>query len=507
MQRLLHITRSTATAVLCLLLATACGGGGGGPSVPEGPAFFFAGTTPLAGSFNVSLTQTVLVVFNKDVDPATVAPDTLIIRSGGGLTMAGTVSVVAGRANTVRWIPIHNMAVGETHTCTIAPELRSVDGDAVGGATNFSFVTVAGGGTGNGLPTSDQMRAALNRLNVGRQGHEATLLEDGRVLISGGFTIGGSTTDSAEVFLTALEQFVELTGTMVQERAGHTATKLQDGRVLLVGGWFTPSAGQNATSDTAEIFDPATNRFAATGTMTSQRADHAALLLPDGRVLITGGGRLVGSFLEDLATAEIFDPSTGLFTALAAEMTHTRATHGMVANGLGQFVLGGGSDADRRHDWYHVATETFENLGQGASDQGRFGPAMAAFDSGGVVIAGGDLLGTVMYVSTTGFVQNTGSGLNRPRSYAQAVRIKSDQILVTGGIDFSNGGFIEASCDVIVEGGIGGSNTFASAVRFGTGMVHHTATVLPSGDVLFCGGLNEDGSQPNKTAAFIFETR
>jgi len=211
--------------------------------------------------------------------------------------------------------------------------------------------------------------------------------------------------------------------------------------------------------------------------------------------------------LEDLATAEVFDPATGSFTALSQEMTHTRATHGMVNNGLGLIVLGGGSDADRRHDGYRIATGLFEDLGAGASDQGRFGPAMASFASGAVVIAGGDLLGTVMVVTTAGDVMNTGSGLNRPRSYAQAVRIKPDQILVTGGIDFSRGGFIEASCDVLVEGGAGGSNTFASAVRFSTGMVHHTATVLPSGDILFCGGLNEDGSLPNKTAAFIFEVR
>jgi hypothetical protein len=179
----------------------------------------------------------------------------------------------------------------------------------------------------------------------------------------------------------------------------------------------------------------------------------------------------------------------------------------MVDNGLGQIVLGGGSDADRRHDWYVKATGLFEDLGLGASDQARFGPAMARFDSGAVVIAGGDLLGTVMVVSTAGFVQNSGSGLNRPRSYATAVRIGPDQILVAGGIDFSRGGFIEASCDVIVEGGIGGSNTFGTDVRLGTGMAHHTATVLPSGNILFCGGLNEDGALPNKTAAYIFDVR
>ena len=113
----------------------------------------------------------------------------------------------------------------------------------------------------------------------------------------------------------------------------------------------------------------------------------------------------------------------------------------------------------------------------------------------------------MIYIQSGGFVQNTGSALNLPRSYATAVRIKPDQVLVVGGIDFSRGGFIEASCDVIIEGGTNGANTFATDVRVGTGMAFHAASPLPSGDVLFCGGLNEDGSMPNKTAAFIFDVR
>lgn len=496
-----------AALLAAALLLGACGGGGSGARPPAQPAFYFAATQPLAGATGVPLDQIVQVVFNKALDPSTVDAQTLTVASSSGVTMAGTLSLVgSGGDDVLRWIPIHSLGVGELHTCTLAATLRSVDGDALGAANAFTFVTVAGG-PGNGLPTADQMRAALGRLNVGRQGHEATLLNDLRVLITGGFSLLGTTTDSAEVFLEGLERFVELTDTMALARGSHTATKLTDGRVLLAGGWIESGPGQSATTATAELFDPATDTFTSTGNMTTERADHAAALLPDGRVLITGGSRLEGTFLRDLDRAEVYDPLTGQFTALAESMTHTRATHGMVDNGLGQIVIGGGSDADRRHDWYVTATGLFEDLGQGASDQVRFGPAMARFDSGVVVIAGGDLLGTVMAVSTAGFVQNSGSGLNRPRSYATAVRIKPDQILVAGGIDFSRGGFIEASCDVLVEGGLGGSNTFATDVRLGTGMAHHTATVLPSGNVLFCGGLNEDGSLPNKTDAYIFEVR
>ncbi len=501
------MTRSAvraAAVLVCLVLAASCGGGGSGGTTL--PAFYMANTTPLDGQFGIELNPSVIVAFNKPIDPATFDGRTLVLTTLDGEEVQGNTTLDVNGANrSMRWRGTQLLDPASLHRCTVAAGLRSVDGEAVGGARDFTFVTKSP--TGAGLPTADQMRAALGQLNVGRQGHAATALNDQRVLITGGFTLLGSTTDSAEVFLEGLEQFVELGGRMTVGRASHTATRLADGRVLITGGWIETGAGGNATTATAELFNPVTDTFSSTGVMSTERADHAAALLPDGRVLITGGSRLEGSFLRDLETAEIYDPTTGLFTALVQTMTHTRSTHGMVDNGLGQIVLGGGSDADRRHDWYDVASGLFEDLGAGASDQGRFGPALAAFDSGGVVIAGGDLLGTVMYVSTSGFVQNTGSGLNRARSYATAVRIGIEQILVAGGIDFSRGGFIEASCDVIVEGGIGGSNTFATDVRLGTGMAHHTATVLPSGNILFCGGLNEDGAMPNKTAAYLFDVR
>ena len=69
-------------------------------------------------------------------------------------------------------------------------------------------------------------------------------------------------------------------------RASGTATLLADGRVLLTGGY--PGEGASPTSS-AEIFDPAEGSFAPTGDLTVARADHSASLLSDGRVLIAGG--------------------------------------------------------------------------------------------------------------------------------------------------------------------------------------------------------------------------
>ena len=503
---------SALAVLLCLLLPclVACGGGGGSDELPdfELPPFYFASSTPYDTAVNVPLDQSIVVKFNKPVDPATVDLNTLDVRTVAGEAMSGTVLLVPGGANdTIRWTPVHDLAAGSQHEVTIAAALRSVDDEPLGGASTFRFYTAFPSPPGF-IPTADQLRASLGQLNVGRQGHRATLLLDGRVLVTGGFTQNISTTDRAEVYLEGLQRFDELAGRMVHDRASHSATRLADGRVLLAGGWFEGSPGLTSVRLSAELFDPATSTFTQVGDMTKQRADHAAVLLPDGRVLITGGSRPSGpSFLEDLDDAEVFDPGTGQFTALPARMTHTRTTHGLVPSTPGFFVLGGGSDADFRHGRFSFATMTFEDLGAAASDRGRFGPAVAAFDSGGVLIAGGDTAGTVVYVTSGGRVLNTGSGMNAARSYATAVRIDSDRILVAGGIDFSRGGFIEASIDLMVEGGVNGSNTYGTPLRFTTGMAFHAASPLPSGDILFCGGLNEDGSLPNKTAAFLFDVR
>ncbi|MDA1193802.1 MAG: Ig-like domain-containing protein [Planctomycetota bacterium] len=506
--------RPAAWRLLAVVLALpcwlgACGGGGGpAPEEEDLPPFFLAASTPTDGSVGVALAQTILVRFNKALDPGSVNAASLSVRSVSGAPMAGTVTIQEGGAgDTLRWIPIHDLASGEQHICEVATAVRSVDDEPLGGTDEIRFFTVFG--TPGFLPTADQMRISLGRLNVGRQGHRATLLVDGRVLITGGFTIGGSTTDSAEVYVESLQRFTELANPMVQDRASHSATRLADGRVLLAGGWYEGSPGLNAVRSSAEVFDPATNEFSAVGSMGKQRTDHAAALLPDGRVLITGGSRPAGgSFFEDLDDAELFDPVTNTFAPLVARMTHTRSAHGLVAGPPGTFILAGGSDVDFTHGRFQVSTLSFANLGPTlGGDRGRFGPATAAFDSGGVVIAGGDNVGTVVFVRADGFVLNTGSAMTVGRSYATAVRIRPDQILVAGGIDFSNGGFIESSCDLVVEAGVSGANTFATTVRFTTGMAFHAVSLLPSGDYLFCGGLNEDGSQPNKTAAFVFDVR
>src|SRR5947209_1683938 len=83
------------------------------------------------------------------------------------------------------------------------------------------------------------------------------------------------------------------TGNLTRERMFHAATLLTNGRVLITGGFATPGSSVWAS---AELYDPATGTFTATGNMTTPRYSHTATLLPNGKVLIAGGGPINADF-------------------------------------------------------------------------------------------------------------------------------------------------------------------------------------------------------------------
>lgn len=149
--------------------------------------------------------------------------------------------------------------------------------------------------------------SATGSMAIARGYHTATLLADGRVLIVGGAAAAWTSTDgtaSAEVYDPKTGTFSP-TGSMRDARSFHTATLLTDGRVLVAGGGDLASA---------EIYDSKTGTFSPTGTMLVARPFHVATLLADGRVLFAGGG---GDYVgrNFLPSAEIYDPKTGTFTA------------------------------------------------------------------------------------------------------------------------------------------------------------------------------------------------
>ena len=158
-----------------------------------------------------------------------------------------------------------------------------------------------------------------------------TLLKDGRVLVAGG--LGGSASlgpAPESVVWDPVTNGWEETGKHIVPRDGHTTTLMQDGRVLMVGGWSWKSvAGGVSSSSTiaeTEVLDPASLSWSAGGVLAESRVYHGVTLLPDGRVLVAGGRPYSDSaMLDPIASVEIYDPATNSFSAgPPMQMAHGR---------------------------------------------------------------------------------------------------------------------------------------------------------------------------------------
>jgi Galactose oxidase, central domain/Kelch motif len=183
-------------------------------------------------------------------------------------------------------------------------------------------VLVAGGWVGQGGTDSAELYdpatgkfTLIAKMTNPRGRPSATLLSNGDVLIAGGERRDNESLASAEIFHASTLTF-QPTGAMHHARISHTATLLKDGRVLIAGGY-----GDRVDAG-AELYDPKSGSFTAIGNMGSARCKHTAGLLPDGRVLIAGGSDTRG-WDRNLNSAEIYDPRTEKFTA-ASPMNDSR---------------------------------------------------------------------------------------------------------------------------------------------------------------------------------------
>jgi len=325
---------------------------------------------------------------------------------------------------------------------------------------NFTIVVLSKGFT----PTGS--------MGSGRDGHTATLLNNGKVLVTGG-TSATADLATAELFDPTAGTFTA-TGSMESPRISHTATLLAGGKVLITGGY-----GGGTQFATAELYDPSSGAFAATGSMETTRQSHTATLLKDGKVLITGG---MDSAAAPLATAEIFDPASGTFTATGSMGTARYSHTATFLPDSGKVLITGGGSATA--ELFDPTTGSFSPTGSMASARTSHA---ATLENGKVLVtggtdAGGKALATAeIFDPASGTFATTGS-MGTARYIHTATLLSDGNVLVTGGL-------ANASTPLSAAELFDPSNgTFTATADMGAARAFHTATLLTNGEVLVIGG-------------------
>ena len=315
---------------------------------------------------------------------------TATLLTTGKVLIAGGTQIVGLLASaklydpsTGKFTATGNMSVARYgHTATLLPNGKVL---IAGGNTPQNGALAAAElfdpSTGIFVPTGSMTTA--------RDYHTATLLNDGRVLIAGGSDGDNQILASAELYDPAAGTFAP-TGGMLRPKYFAQATVLANGKVLIDGlgsddsstaELYDPAAGTFSltgaelssytfprtadllpngkvletldvdcdVSDGAEVYDPASGVFTETGRMTAWRTERTSTLLPDGTVLIAGGGDNALAtpftyFYLAHSGAELYDPAAGMFTP-TGHMTVGRTTHTATLLPDGTVLMAGGRDA------------------------------------------------------------------------------------------------------------------------------------------------------------------
>jgi uncharacterized delta-60 repeat protein len=218
---------------------------------------------------------------------------------------------------------------------------------------------------------------ATGPLNFAHYFHTATLLPDGKVLVVGGADSLFRSVPASELYDPATGTWTA-TGSLNTPRFHHTETLLPSGKVLVAGGVFQTLTNSTSLSS-AELYDPATGTWAATGAMNSSRAQHSATSLPNGKVLVVG-----------FDSAELYDPASGTWTPTGSLNT-PQPGHTALLLPNGKVLIAGGSDAFSRPS---ASAELYEPASGSWSpteplNAGRWGHTMTLLPTGKVLVAAG----------------------------------------------------------------------------------------------------------------------
>jgi uncharacterized protein (TIGR03437 family) len=324
----------------------------------------------------------------------------------------------------------------------------------------------------------------------------ATVLVDGRVLVSGGYSSDGgsdATLASTEMYDVSAATWTEA-APMQTRRLAHDSVLLPGGNVLVYGGFTDPGTGAGQVVPSAEIYSPKENRWTPAGLSSIGRIRPAAVLLNDGRVLVCGGSSNVAQ-AAPIARCELFDPAKREWSETGV-MRDRRLGHGMVLLPNGKVLAVGGSSTDnvtgiRSAEIYDPTTGAWRVTGQMKS--GRTYHSATVLPSGMVLAAGGAVDDKTASNTSELFdpdkeTWTDAANLSTASTFQQSLMLTSGKVLMAGGISGGNQMIATAQyfgLGKLATGGLGivsaasffdnsTISTGAFAAAFGTGLSDKT---------------------------------
>jgi N-acetylneuraminic acid mutarotase len=432
---------------------------------------------------NGTWTATGALAQARQLHTATLLPDGNVLVAGGYGNSGSLSSAELYNPLTDTWTTTGDLTTARHyHTATLLPNGKVLVTAGLNHVTTFNILASAELYD----PTAGTW-TATNSLNTARELHTATLLPSGRLLITGGYN--GNYLSSAELYDWTSGAWTA-TGVLSAARYGHAVTLLPNGKVLVVGG-YKFDGGVYLSS--VEVFDPATGTWTATGALTAGRMNHRANLLPDGKVLVTGGWGSTGVTNR----TELYDPATGTWATMGA-LNNSRENHTATLLPSGKVLVAGGNSTRYPYvalasaEIYDPTTGTWTMTG--SLSAARLVHTAALLPTGKVLVAGGTpndvqvLSSAELYDPASGVWTVTGA-LNAARSVYTATLLPNGKVLAVGGL--GSGGVLSST-----EMYDPATGTWMVSAPLNNARRWHTATLLASGKVLIAGGNNMTGEIP-----------
>ena len=447
------------------------------------------GTTVLASA---ELYDPVSETFSATAVPLKSARDDFaaVLLADGRALLAGGAGVSSSLASAELYDPgsstfsftANNMSIGRW-----APSAAPLaDGNAIVGAGSSAFPSASPEEASFDLfDASTNTFSPTGALHIARMKAAAVVLPDGAPLILGGLddqgNNGGNSEPSGEIYNPAAGTFT-VTGGLNALRIAYASAMLPDGRVLIAGG-----GNETAALDTAEVFDPKTGHFIPTANnLAVQCAPCNGVTLNDGKVLVADGSSGVA--------ADLFDPKTMSFSPTSGPMVASRPTATANLLGDGTVLIAGGLDeSDNALDTaelYSPTTETF-TAAKGTMTSPRANHTATLLANGEVLLAGGstasDTSGALdtaeIYDPKTGMFTATPNLMTSARDGATANLLDNGQVLITGGAIADGDSVATAELFDPKTGKFTATAGVMNSVR-----AWHSSVYLPDGRIMIAGG-------------------